>query len=141
MNEAAAAGQYLVDYLSADTTLQALVNGVWRKSVPQSQPFPVVKIDRLDGDDLMVVGLNRVWADMTFLIRGIVHWQAGGQPDWTDVRAIGDQIDALLHGHEGTGAGVSVHSFREEAWDDETVEGGDLFLHCGGTFRVRAQAA
>lgn len=140
MNEAAAAGQYLVDYLTADTTLQGLVNGVWRKSVPQSQAFPVVKIDRLDGDDLMVVGLNRVWADMTFLVRGIVHWQAGGQPDWTDVRTVGDRLDALLHGHEGTGAGVSVHSFREEPWDDETVESGDLFLHVGGVYRVRAQA-
>lgn len=148
MNEAAAAGQYLVDYLAADTTLMALVSGVWRKSVPQSEPFPVVKIDRLDGEDLYPVGLNRIWSDMTFLVRGIVHWTGGGQPDYTDVRAIGDRLDALLHDHEDnstaelTATGLAeVHSFREEPFDDESVEAGDLFLHVGGIYRLRARAA
>ncbi len=140
MNEAAAAGQYLVDLLEADATLGSYVNGVWRKSVPQSEPFPVVKIDRLDGEDLMVVGLYRVWADMTFLVRGVVHWRGSGQPDYTTVRAIGDRIDALLHDHEGADASVEVHSFREEPYDDETIESGDLFLHVGGVYRVRAKA-
>jgi hypothetical protein len=140
VNEATAAGTYLVDLLEADSTLGGLVNGVWRKSVPQSEPFPVVKIDRLDGDDLNAVGLYRVWADMTFLVRGIVHWRGSGQPDWSDAQAIGDRIDALLHDHEGADAAVSVHAFREEAWDDETLESGDLFLHVGGIYRVRAQA-
>lgn len=140
MNEATAAGTYLVNTLEADTTLAALVSGVWRKSVPQSERFPVVKIDRLDSDDLYPVGLYRVWADLTFLVRGVVHWRGGGQPDWTEAQAIGDRIDAVLHDHEGADTVVSVHSFREEAFDDETIESGDLFLHCGGVYRVRAQA-
>jgi hypothetical protein len=140
VNEATAAGTYLVDLLEADSTLGGLVNGVWRKSVPQSESFPVVKIDRLGGDDLNAVGLYRVWADMTFLVRGIVHWRGSGQPDWSDAQAIGDRIDALLHDHEGSDAAVSVHAFREEPFDDETLESGDLFLHAGGIYRVRAQA-
>lgn len=140
MNEAAAAGQYLVDYLSADATLMSYVSGVWRKSVPQDERFPVVKIDRLDGNDVYPVGLNRIWSDMTFLVRGIVHWRGGGQPDYTDARAIGDRLDALLHDYEGSNSEIEVHAFREEPFDDETIEAGDLFLHVGGTYRLRARA-
>lgn len=141
MNEEAAAQQYLLDYLGADSTLTGMLeSGVWLKSVPQSSRFPAVKIDRQDADDLHAVGLYRVWADLSFLIRGIVHWTGGGQPDWTGVRAIGDRLDALLHAHEGQDATVAVHSFREETWTDETIESGDLFLHVGGIYRIRARA-
>lgn len=140
INEEAAAQQYLLSYLAADATLSGLVNDVWLRSVPESAPFPVVKIDRQDASDLMVVGLARVWSDLTFLIRGVVHWRGGGQPDWTDVRAIGDRIDQLLHDYEGVNAELRVHSFREEPFTDETIEQGDLFLHCGGIYRLRASA-
>jgi hypothetical protein len=140
MNEEAAAQQYLLDLLEADGTLSGLVNGVWLKSIPQSALMPAVKIDRQDAEDLMVVGLARVWANLSFLVRGVVHWRGGGQPNWTDARAIGDRIDALLHDHEGSNAEVAVHSFREESFTDETLEAGDLFLHVGGIYRVRARA-
>jgi hypothetical protein len=141
VNEEAAAQDYLVDYLEADATLTGLLgSGVFLRSTPQSAKFPVVKIDRQDAADLVVINLHRVWADLTFLVRGIIHWTGSGQPDWTDVRAIGDRLDTLLHDHEETTAALEVHSFREEPFTDETIEGGDLFLHCGGIYRVRARA-
>jgi hypothetical protein len=141
VNEEAAAQQYLLDYLGADATLTGLLqSGVWLRSVPQSARFPVVKIDRQDADDLYVVGLHRVWANLSFLVRGIIHWTGSGQPDWTDVRAIGDRLDALLHDHEGTNTEIQVHAFREESFSDETLESSDLFLHVGGIYRVRARA-
>lgn len=141
MNEEAACQDYLRAYLEADATLMSLLqSGVWLRSVAQSARFPVVKIDRQDADDLMVVGLHRVWADLSFLVRGVVHWTGGGQPDWADARAIGDRIDTLLHDHEALTSELEVHAFREESWTDESIEGGDLFLHCGGIFRVRARA-
>lgn len=141
INEEAAAQQYLLTYLGADTTLTGLLgSGVWLRSVPQSARFPAVKIDRQDANDLHVVGLHRVWADLSFLIRGVVHWTGSGQPDWTDVRAIGDRLDTLLHKHEATTAELQVLAFREESWTDETIEAGDLFLHVGGIYRLRARA-
>lgn len=138
INEEAALQDYLLTYLGADATLGGLVEGVWLKSVPESEPLPVVKIDRQEASDLVVIGLVRVWADLLFLVRGIVHWTGGGQPDWSGVRAIADRLDTLLHDHEASDGTIEVHSFREESFTDETIEGGDLFLHAGGMYRVRA---
>lgn len=140
MNEEASAQDYLLTYLAADSTLSGLVSGVRLRSVETTLPAPFVKIDRLDAEDLMVVGLHRVWDNLTFLIRGIVHWRGGGQPDWTDVRAIADRLDTLLHDHEEVTSELEVHSFREESFTDETIEGGDVYLHCGGIYRLRARA-
>jgi hypothetical protein len=141
VNEEAAAQDYLVEYLEADPTLADLLEGgVWLRSVAESARFPVVKIDKQEASDLMVVGLHRVWADLLFLVRGVVHWKGSGQPDWTQARAIGDQLDTLLHDHEAITAELQVHSFREESWTDETIETGDLYLHCGGMYRMRARA-
>lgn len=141
MNEEIAAQNYLMELLEADDELSGMIGGVaWRTSWSQLKS-PFVKMDRQDASDLMVVGLDRVWVDLTFLVRGVEHWRGSGQPDWGTVREISDRIDELLHDHEGTDGTVSVHVFREETYTDETVEGGDLWLHAGGIYRVRAQAA
>lgn len=147
MNEETAAQQYLVDLLENDDILTDQLGGspdqpgIWLKSRPQDSPLPAVKIDRLESSDNQVIGPYRVWADMTYLVRGIVHWRGSDQPDWTDVSAISDRIDELLQAHEGVNAVVQVHAFREEPFTDETVEAGDLFLHAGGIYRVRAREA
>src|SRR5262245_60743748 len=102
MNEEAAAQDYLKDYLGTDSTLSGLLlgeNKVYLRKAPKLAPTPYVKIDRLDSQDLYVVGLTRVWDDMTFLVRGIVGWDSPEQMEWTDARAIADRLDALLHDH------------------------------------------
>jgi hypothetical protein len=139
INEEVSVQNYLLSYLSADATLMTLINGVTLRTTWGTLKAPFVKIDRQDANDLMVVGLNRVWADFTFLIRGIDHWHGTGLPDWTKVGLIADRLDALLHDHEQVTSTLKVHSFREESFTDETVEAGDLWLHAGGIYRVRAQ--
>src|SRR5687768_3128535 len=118
MNEEAAAQQYLLDLLEADGTLSGLVNGVWLKSFPQDVPMPAVRIDRLDAEDVYPIGLNRIWANLTFLVRGTFRWRSQDRPDWTEAREIGDRIDTLLHDHEGTNSEIEVHAFREESFTD-----------------------
>lgn len=140
MNEEVMAQNYLLSYLSADTTLMSTVNGVALRSTWGTLKPPFVKIDRQDADDLMVVSTRRVWANLSFLIRGIVHYEGRGLPDWTTAGTIADRLDTLLHGHEGTTATLQVHCFREESFTDETVETGDLYLHAGGIYRLRARA-
>jgi len=140
VNEEAAVADYLVDYLEADSTLMGMVNGVWLRSTPTDVATPLVKIDRQDASDLMVVNLYRVWADLTFLVRAAVENHERGQPDWSEVRSIADRLDALLHKHEANEANLEWHAFREESFTDETIEGGKLYLHAGGIYRVRAHA-
>lgn len=137
-NEEVLAQNFLVGYLSGDSTLMGLVNGVTLRSSWGTLRDPFVKIDRQDAGDLMVVGLARIWADLTFLVRGIVQWRGSGLPDWTTSGQIADRLDQLLHDHEQTATGIAVHSFREETFTDETVEGGNLYLHAGGIYRLRA---
>lgn len=140
MNEEVAAQSYLVDYLTADTTLMSLVNDVWIRTRPANAALPAIKIDRQDSNDLYVVNLSRVWADLTFLVRGIIQSRSSDPRDeWTEAQAIGDRIDALLHDHEDSTPVLQIHSFREEPFTDETIEDG-LFLHCGGIYRLRAHA-
>lgn len=140
MNEEAAAADYLIDYLSSDSTLMGMINGVWLRSTPTDVATPLVKIDRQDASDLMVVNLYRVWADLTFLVRAAVENQERGQPDWAEVRAIADRLDALLHKHEAATSDLEIHSYREESYTDETIEDGKLYLHAGGIYRLRAHA-
>jgi hypothetical protein len=141
MNEEVACTIWLRDYLEADATLASLVSGVWVRSVPQSEPLPVVKIDHQESNDLYTVNLYRVWADLLFLVRGIVHWRGSGQQDWTDAQAIGDRLDVLLHKVEVTSSRLIVTSSREQSYTDEQQDSqGGLLFHCGGFYRIRAHA-
>ena len=140
MNEEAAAQDYLLDYLQADDTLMSMVSGVYLRSVPEKAPDPLVKVDVLDREDLMVVNLYRVWVDLTVLVRAVIQSRDYGVEDWSEVRLIADRIDELLHKHEASTSEIEVHSFREESFTDETIEDSKLFLHAGGTYRLRAHA-
>ncbi len=141
MNEEVAGQNYLRTLLEADAELGRLVSGVWLRTTSTKASMPVIKIDRQEGNDLIVVGLKRVWADLAFLVRGIDRWTGSGAPDWTAAGQIADRIDAVLHDHEGTDGVVNVHSFREESFTDETIEDGSLYLHAGGIYRVRVAEA
>jgi hypothetical protein len=136
--------EYLVAYLEADTTLMGMLNGpVAPEVIWGSELGPLVRIDRLDGDDLYVIGLYRVWVDTTYHIRAVQQWRGSGRPDRTDVNAIGDRLDELLHGHEAISGSYQFHVFREEPTPSPAVvePGGELWLQSGGIFWVRANAA
>lgn len=135
-NEEVMAMLWLRDFLAADSVLSSSVTGVFMRSTPTTARTPVVKIDRQSASDLMVVGMYRVWNDLTFLVRGITNG-----PAWDDVLAIANQIDTVLHRAAGQNSTVAVQEvFREESFSDETIEGGDLYLHAGGFYRLRARA-
>jgi hypothetical protein len=140
VNEELMAQDYLLDYLSSDSTLADMVNGFTFRSAWGELRAPYVKIVKLDGTDLQVMGPFRVWADLTYQVKGVVHWDGRGLIDWTDVRAIADRIDVLMQAHEVITSTLELHSFREESYSDETFEDGVLYLHAGGIYRVRAHA-
>lgn len=136
--------EYLVTYLEADATLMGMLNGgVEPEVIAGTDLGPLVRVDRLDGDDLMVVGPNRVWVDTTYHVRGVMQWRGGGRPDRTTINAIGDRLDTLLHAHEATSGDYQFHMFREEPTPQPAVvePGGELWLQSGGIYRIRANAA
>lgn len=134
---------YLVSYLEADSTLMGMLNGKVTYEVrPLDMPSPLVRIDRLDGEDLMVVGLHRVWVDTQWHIRGVEQWRGTGVPDRSNVNPIGARLDDLLHDHEEVTATHHFHSFREEPEPMPVVHevNGEIWLQSGGLYRVRVTA-
>jgi hypothetical protein len=140
LNEEALAQDYLVALLEADAELMATANAVTLSVRWARLPSPFVKVDRLSSSDLMVIGLHRIWDDLTFLVRAVHHWEGSGAPDWTTVNDLAHRVDTLLHDHEGQTADLEIHSFREESFTDALVENGELWLHSGGIYRVRCRS-
>jgi hypothetical protein len=140
VNEEALAQDYLVALLEADAELMATANAVTLSVRWARLPSPFVKVDRLSSSDLMVIGLHRIWDDLTFLVRAVHHWEGSGAPDWTTVNDLAHRVDELLHDHEAQTADIEVHSFREESFTDALVENGELWLHSGGIYRVRCRS-
>jgi hypothetical protein len=136
--------EYLVDYLESDSELMGMTNGpVSAEVVWGTQAGPLVRLDRLDGEDLYVIGLYRVWVDTTYHIRVVQQWRGGGRPDRTDINAAGERLDELLHDHEAESGAYRFHIFREEPTPAPAVvePGGELWLQSGGIYRIRANAA
>jgi hypothetical protein len=141
LNEEVAAQKWLKEKLEADPTLMDMVNGVRFRSVETNLPTPFIKIDRLDASDLMVVGMYRIWINITYLVRGIVRWEGSGAIEWDDVQPIADRIDVVLHRSNGMSSTINVGEvYREETFTDETQESGDTYLHAGGIYRCHVMA-
>ena len=102
-------------------------------------PSPFVKVDRLASSDLTIIKTNRIWDDLTFLVRAVHHWEGSGAPDWATVNDLAHRVDELLHSHEANTADIEIHSYREESFTDALVENGELWLHSGGIYRVRCR--
>lgn len=138
---------WLVDYLEADTTLMGMLEGDGTNAVAAEAKWgklasPFVRVDRLDGTDVMVIGLHRIWTDTHYHVRGAYHWRGSGRPDRTEVNAIGARLDTLLHDVEVTTAAHHIHSFREDAEPMPSVPeaNGELWLQSGGIYRMRVHA-
>ena len=135
--------EYIVDYLSADATLMGMCNGeVAPEAIWGTNASPFVRIDRLDGADVLVIGLTRVLVDATYHIRGCEHWRGMGRPDRSSVNAIGARIDVLLHKADGNDGAYRIASWREEPEPNPALveADGELWLQSGGIYRFQITA-
>lgn len=139
INEEVAAQTLLKSTLEADSTLMGLVNGVALRSVSERLPTPFVKIDRQDASDLTVVGMARVWSELTYLVRGITSHEQ--DPEWELVGAIANRIENVLQEATINGTTATVYCIRRlEPFTDETIESNTLYKHAGGIYEMYAQA-
>jgi len=139
INEEVAAQLLLKATLEADSTLMGMVEGIALRSVSDRLPTPFVKIDRQDASDLTVVGMARVWSELTYLIRGITDHEQ--DPEWAVVGAIADRIENVLQEATINGTTATVYCIRRlEPFTDETIESNTLYKHAGGIYEMYAQA-
>jgi len=137
--ETNAAEQWLSTTLKADATLAGLVSTrVYNTRRPSATtPFPCVIFQlQAAGDDLMVLGGVRVWANMLYLVRGIAE-----QTSYEgDLASIANRIDAVLHAKSGTAtAGTIWVAVRERPFQMSEIVDGRTFAHLGGLYRIQAR--
>ena len=143
MLEEEALTSWICDTLENDSTLMGMLNGgIVGEAFRGTSASPFVAVQRLDVEDLMVIGLHRVWTDTVYHVWAAFHWRGSGRPDRTEVDEIAQRIDDLLHDAEDTTADFSIHSFREEPEPTPVVvePQGGLWLQSGGLYRLRAAA-
>lgn len=109
LNEAASTDAGLQTYLEADATLMAMLDGgVYSTYLRKAgDRFPLVRFFLIEASDLDSIGVvqGRVWATLRYQVEAVCKGY-----DITDLRAIANRLDVLLHG------------LRGQTWDDVFIE-------------------
>lgn len=146
MSELEIAAKWIYATLAADETLTGLIAnapngsdpGIYRDSREQGSAFPCIVFQHMEGDDVLGVGARRIMHDCPWLIRAVKR----DCRSYSDLSAIADRIDALLHRQSGSVTGGSVQGcYRVQpyalAYQHEGVECREL----GGIYHIYAQEA
>lgn len=137
--ETFAVEKWLKETLAADSLLTALVGTHTYSGVrAKGSPLPCVVYQlQAPGNDMVMMGGVRVWANMLYLVRGIAEQPGYGGK----LLAIADRIDAALHKGSGSNVnGVIYTCVRERPFQlrEETRDGSE-FRHLGGLYRIQAR--
>jgi hypothetical protein len=144
--ESARARSWLYQTLANDTTLAngappstpGIGKRIYNGRAEQGAAFPYVILQLLSpGNDLIVVGGQRIWSDMLWLVKVVNLGISTAK-----IEASADRIDALLHAKSGTVVGGVVHvAVRERPHElPERTDGVD-YVNLGGEYRVKASVA
>lgn len=139
MAETARTRAFIYLTLTGDATLAALIGTrCYHGVAPAGAAFPYVVFQMLSGgNDLLVLGGARVWADPLYLIKAVTKGSSTGP-----IEPIADRIDALLHAKSGTVTnGVIWVCVRERPHEQPELTDGVLFQNLGGEYRVKASNA
>lgn len=133
---------YIASKLTADSTLMALIahptgfSGIYDTDVPAGAPYPHIVFSQMSSlDDTSLHG-DRM------LTKALIRIEAVAQDrSYSDVAAIGDRIDVLLHQSSGTTSGGRVlqANRRSETKRAET-SGGQPYRYAGGDYDFWAQS-
>lgn len=129
--EAVTALKFMRGKLVADTTLMALITGVYNDVAPDSAAYPFAMLAYQDGADELGVGGTFLVSGMSFVVQ-VVDDDASYAPLETAV----ERIRVLLHGATGTAGNGAVYEclrsgpvqYREKGTDGKTYSHlGDLY--------------
>lgn len=140
LNEAAECDEWLETYLSSDTTLMGLANGVFSTFYGYGDDsLPLVRFALIEQEDLMVVNANRVWTELVYQVEAVTS----GRESRDEAQAIARQIDTLLHRHQGDSTLSSIfiqEIFRRNPIFFRETGSGTEYLHAGGEYVIRVSA-
>ena len=135
MAETARTRSWLYQTLTADPTIAAGIGTRFFNGVaPASTQYPFCVAQLLSGgNDLMVLGGYRVWADMLWLVKFITKGSSTGP-----LEPLADRADQVLHAASGSVTnGVIWECIRERPFELPTVENGVNYVQIGGEYRIK----
>jgi len=138
-SETVTAHAWLAATLQGDATLQSLTGSrIYRNQADEGAPTPYVVWSYQGGHHVQGVGTARIMADLVFQVKaiGLVKQDAAA------LRAIADQLDAVLQGASGsTAAGAVYACVGEQPVDYEETDSGIRYWHLGALYRLIARGA
>lgn len=141
--ETNAAETWLYGRLTADAALGAVVSTrIYNTRRPADSAFPLVVYQLQTARDVTFLGAVRVWANLTYLVRGIVAvFDANEQGSFEGAgKTIADRIDVALHAASGTnGSGTVYTCVRLSAFQQIETVNGQQFRHLGGIYQIQVR--
>ncbi len=130
---------WLYETLTTSDAVKKLVSTrVYDALAPQGAALPYVVFQlQAPGADSIVVGGYRIAANALYAARGVA--QGAG---FAAASAIAAAIDGALHGKRATltgGVVLSCHRERPLKLPPEVAEGGAVYYHEGGIYRLRVR--
>lgn len=141
--EADAVEKWLYATLSGDATLRAAVGAsgsvefVFEGAQPQSSNLSkAVVYQFLDGEDVAVVGAQRIFSSLLYLVKGVSDGE-----DYASLALVVTRLDVLLDRQQGTNAHGEVWGcYRVQPFRDTgpQFENGQPYRQSGGQYRLYA---
>lgn len=131
------ADDFIVDTLTGDATLMALISGVWsERNVPQGTDTPYIVFGYRGGSLLRVVGTVRYWHDLVYDIKAV-----GVATAYNALVTIANRIDTLLELAQGAADGgtIVVSEFEGAVPVVEAEEGGVVYENITHRYRLKVQ--
>ena len=135
-NELPTVEQWIFETLTHDPTITSLVgNRVFVDHAPKTAEYPFIKFESLWANDVRGIGAIRIMTKPMYLIRAIDH-----NTSLLALKQVADRIDILFHAN--LGGDVSLGVMASERINPFTLteeDGGEVFKHLGGQYRIYAK--
>lgn len=137
MSEVVRAQVWLTETLS--TPEISGVKHVSEHPLPQglADPYPSITFALMSPDDLVVLGEDRVWSNLVYLVTAVAKGESVAA-----IESIADEVDRRLHKVSGEVDGAYItSSVRVSPFSDSQVRDGVSYRRLGGMYELLVQAA
>lgn len=129
------ADKWIYSTLKNDSTLTALITGVYIDNAPDTANYPFVTFSQVTSAPLRVVGATVVWYDELWQVAA----HAVGQ-DYAGCKSIVDRVRALLDKKTGSNTdGVVAQSIENSSFRFSNTENGIAIKTLGLEFAIKTQ--